>query len=72
MSNRTNIQEELDQSYAEIGDNDYVFILGPDGKLKQIILPDEIPFEQPENVTKLLDIFNITDADNLDGSATLH
>ena len=32
---------------TDIGDEDYGFIVGPDGKLKSVFLPDVIPFKQP-------------------------
>jgi hypothetical protein len=56
---------------SDIGDEDYGFIVGPDGKLKSVFLPDVIPFKQPKNVQKILKMFGITDADALDNT-TLH
>jgi hypothetical protein len=56
---------------TEISDEDYGFILGPDGELKSVFLPDNMPFKQPKNVAKILRMFKIMDGDQLDNS-TLH
>jgi len=76
MSKQTTInsqeQDALDLLDADIADEDYVFVIGPDGELKSILLPDDVPFKQPKNIGKILKLFNITDVDNLAGNATLH
>ena len=64
--------DEIDVVDADISDDDYVFIIGPDGNLKQILLPDEIPFELPENVNKVLAVFNVNDVESLAVSPTIH
>ena len=56
---------------ADIGAEDYGFILGPDGELKSLFLPDVIPFKQPKNVQKILKMFGIRDPEQLDND-TLH
>jgi hypothetical protein len=56
---------------SDIGEEDYGFILGPDGKLKSLFLPDYVPFKQPKNVQKILKIFGIVDVEALDNT-TLH
>jgi hypothetical protein len=56
---------------SDIGDEDYGFILGPDGKLKSVFLPDVVPFKQPKNVQKIFKLFGIADASALDNT-TLH
>jgi len=56
---------------TEISDEDYGFILGPDGELKSVFLPDSIPFKQPKNVQKIFKMFGIRDAEQLDND-TLH
>jgi hypothetical protein len=55
----------------DISDEDYGFILGPDGELKSIFLPSNMPFKQPKNVAKILRIFKIMDGDQLNND-TLH
>jgi hypothetical protein len=56
---------------TDIGDEDYGFIVGPDGKLKSVFLPDVIPFKQPKNIQKIFKMFGISDAEALDNT-TLH
>jgi len=63
---------ELDELDAEIADDDYGFILGADGELKSLFLPDVIPFKSPKNVAKILKIFGITDVSNFNTNPTLH
>ncbi len=69
------LSEELaieDGFYEEdISDDDYGFILGPDGKLKSVFLPDNMPFKAPKNITKIFKMFGITDAGQIDNT-TLH
>lgn len=57
---------------TEISDEDYGFILGPDGKLKSVFLPENLPFKAPKNITKILKIFGINDISDIDGTETLH
>ena len=56
---------------SDIGEEDYGFIVGPDGKLKSVFLPDHIPFKQPKNIRKIFKMFGIVDAEALDNT-TLH
>jgi hypothetical protein len=56
---------------TEISEEDYGFILGPDGELKSVMLPENMPFKQPKNVTKILRMFKIMDGGQL-GDNTLH
>ena len=56
---------------TEISDEDYGFIVGPDGELKSVFLPDNLPFKQPKNIQKIFKIFGIRDAEQLDND-TLH
>ena len=75
MSKTTATIEELspDEVYdTEISDEDYGFILGPDGELKSVFLPENVPFKPPKNIQKILKMFGITDIDNIAGSETLH
>jgi hypothetical protein len=69
----TEIVQEYEELYdSDINDDDYVFVLGPDGELKQVMLPDDVPFKAPKNVAKILKLFNIPDISNLDSEAPLH
>ena len=64
-------QQEIDTVIydTDISDEDYGFILDANGNLKSIFLPEDIPFKQPKNVQRILKIFGITDADQLDGGS---
>jgi hypothetical protein len=65
---------EMMEALAEdtLADEDYCFILDSAGNLKTIMLPDDAPFELPNNVTKMLNILGIADPDNISGNTTLH
>jgi hypothetical protein len=56
---------------TEISDDDYGFILGPDGELKSVFLPDAMPFKTPKKVQRILKMFGILDPHQLD-DGTLH
>jgi len=69
----TEVELAFDEAYdADIADDDYVFVIGPNGELKQVILPDDLPFESPKNVSKILKMFKIWDIELLDGNDTIH
>ena len=55
----------------DIGDDDYGFIFGPDGELKSVFLPETMPFDTPEKIAKIFEIFGITDPERIENS-TLH
>ena len=45
----------VDDMYeTEIGEEDYGFILGPNGELKSVFMPEVVPFKQPKNIQKIL------------------
>lgn len=73
------IQEhELDQddleALEEIGDEDYGFIIGPDGELKHLFTPNEFELDPPPVVKKILKLLGINDINSVgfDGDDTLH
>jgi hypothetical protein len=69
----TDIVQEYEELYSsDIEDEDYVFVLGPEGELKQVILPDDVPFKAPKNIAKILKMFNIHDIDDISGEETVH
>jgi hypothetical protein len=69
----TDIVQEYEELYSsDIEDEDYVFVLGPEGELKQVILPDDVPFKAPKNIAKILKIFNIHDVGDISGEETVH
>lgn len=58
-----------DDMFDNLEDTDYIFVVGEDGNLKSILLPDEFENQiTPENVEKILSIFQV----NNFYSATLH
>lgn len=64
--------ETLDFDY-DIQEEDYVFVIGPDGKLKSVMLPDEeLTFNPPEQIKKIMDIYNVADLDYLSEPRVLH
>lgn len=63
---------ETDVYDTEISDDDYGFIVGPDGELKSLFLPDHVPFKPPKNIAKMLKIFGIQDISDIDGVETIH
>lgn len=70
----TEIDDDLSDQFddEDIADDDYVFVIGPNGELKSVLVPDDVPFELPENVARILEVYGITDIDEIDGNATLH
>jgi hypothetical protein len=67
------IDEQLEEYYNdELSEEDYGFVLGPDGELKSVFLPDSTPFKAPKNVAKILKIFGIHDIDNISKDEPLH
>lgn len=73
MSKVTEIQdEECDVYDDEITDDDFGFILGPDGELKSLFLPVDENAEIPETVLAILEIFGITDVSEFESKPTIH
>jgi len=57
----------------DISDEDYGFIFGPNGELKSVFFPDNMPFKTPESIQKILEIFGYSDPEQLmDLDNTLH
>lgn len=75
MSKTTTHEEDYDVQDiydTEISDEDYGFIVGPDGELKSVFTPENAPFQTPENVLKILAMFGIHDIDNIEGGHSIH
>jgi len=75
MSKQQNDHEEcsVDDVYdQEISDEDYGFIVGPDGELKSVFTPVSPPFATPESVVKILQMFGISDLDQVEGTHSIH
>ena len=61
--------EEYDDD--EYGADDFGFVLGPDGELKQFMIPEHLMEDPQEEVMMILSIFGIDDLKDL-GNRTLH
>ena len=59
------IEELAEMMEGEITDDDYCFIFSADGNIKSIVFPDDMPFEVPENVQKIMDMCGITVTDTI-------
>ena len=72
ISTATLDEEIEDFNNDELSEDDYGFILGPNGELKSIFVPENAPFKSPKNVTKILKMFGIYDIDDLTKEEPLH
>ena len=78
MSKLTKQQEELEVTDLfddeEMSDDDYVFVIGPNGELKSLLLPDNetLTFDPPEQIKRMLEIYNIADIDQFLEPRVLH
>ncbi len=68
---RTELEEQQEVYDTDIDDDDYGFIVGPDGELKTVFLPADLPFKTPKNVQKILKIFGVKDPEQFNDD-TLH
>ena len=59
-------QDELDALESVADENDYGFIIGPDGELKHIFTPNEFHLDPPPVVRKILKLLGIKDVNSLD------
>lgn len=71
MPNDLDNNQESDE-YDEITDEDYGFVIGPDGELKSLFLPVDYDGEMPESVRKIFKILGVADPDDITGTATRH
>jgi len=53
----TAVEEEFENE--EYDPNDYGFIIGPDGNLKTLMIPEHLMEDPPEEVMAILEIFGI-------------
>ena len=67
--------EELDRAEETeqlADDDDYAFIIGPDGELKHVFTPDGFDIDPPPTIKKILKIFGIKDINSAWSDETLH
>lgn len=76
MTKQTQQQDhdDLEAIDTDIGDEDYGFIIGPDGELKHLFTPNDFYLDPPPQVLKILKILGIDDINSIgfDGEDTLH
>jgi len=65
------VVEELEIDENDTGPDDFIFVLGPDGELKSITVPQHIMEDPPEEVEYILSLFGIDDINMLE-NRTLH
>lgn len=63
--------EEVDEGVDDFEEGDYGFIIGPDGELKSIMLPEDLFEDPPSEIKKILKIFGIFDVYAM-SNKTLH
>lgn len=63
--------EDYDEDDDDFSDEDYGFIIGPNGELKSMMLPEDLMENPPLEVRKILKIFGIKDIHSLE-PRTLH
>ena len=64
-----NESDELDDGLAP---DDYVFIIGADGKMKSVIFPAEETFEYSADLLKVFAAIGVDNPDSLLDTHTLH
>jgi hypothetical protein len=68
-----NVDELLEDTddYDDLSPEDYVFIVGPDGKMKSVIFPPEDEFEYSQGLKEVFSMFGVEDPNLLLGQ-TIH
>jgi len=56
---------------SDIGEEDYGFVVGPDGELKSVFVPDVVPFKTSKKIQKIFKMFGISDPGQI-GNSTVH
>ncbi len=65
------IDIEVDQEDLDFDDSDFGFIIGSDGELKHMMIPDDYMDDPPIEIKKILKIFGIKNIHMVD-QRTLH
>lgn len=72
MSETTeNNMEDFESEEDDYDENDYGFIIGPDGELKTLMLPEDLMDDPPAKVKKILKILGIKNIHQME-LRTLH
>jgi len=57
---------------CDVKDNDYILVIGQDGNLKSVFMPDVDTDDIPESVQKTLAEYGVSDLNYASGNHTLH
>ena len=57
---------------CDVADDDYILVIGQDGELKSVFMPDVSACEVPESVQRTLSQFGIADINYVTGNTVLH
>jgi hypothetical protein len=63
--------DQEDDEDDELEDGDYGFIIGPDGELKTLMIPEDLMGDPPNSVKRILKIFKIESLHHIE-PRTLH
>lgn len=77
MSFKLEVREATEEDLTELedanrDDEDYGFVIGANGKLKSLILPDKFQLNPPKNVKRILEILGIEDINIAGSNDTIH
>jgi hypothetical protein len=72
MPNNPNISTSVEiEETEDFGEDDFAFVIGPDGNLKTFMIPEHLMGDPPEEVKMILSLFGIDDIHELE-NRTLH
>jgi hypothetical protein len=57
---------------CDVADDDYILVIGHDGELKSVFMPDVDASEVPESVQQTLAQYGVVDINYVTGNTTLH
>jgi hypothetical protein len=63
--------EEIEIEDNDTGPDDFTFVIGPDGDLKTMIIPQHLMEDPPEEIQLILKLFGIDDINTIE-DRTLH
>lgn len=66
-----NIEQDDIDEIENFGDEDYGFIIGPNGELKTMVFPEDLMDDPPPEVKRILKIFGIKNIHQVE-PRTLH
>lgn len=71
MSNNLVAVEIEEYQEEEYNQDDFGFIIGPDGSLKSVMYPEHLMDDPPQEIQAILSVFGINSFEDL-GNKTLH